>query len=386
MSVANVSPLDAIVRQNPTGPGSTRSGEYAYPQDMPKKPRPRKRAPLAEVAYQNNVVRESLPLPAVHYPGHYGSVFAFADNEGQPPKICGCSRVAVENYLELRALGGTPRNAHADRRAILSTHWFPLSLARQSSNEPDLHWLEFEDGICHRCAGKAPMLRYCHEMYGGAFKQAWGWYIGLEFLNLGIGTPHLLPDRGSLTGAEVWREYLPGSCPAELVVLLEEECEAWTGYEDSRPDRMSPGDEHQLKAARAATHQLATAVENRARESLGYRRVGEAWTSETTLAKLVEQVFPGETVIRHHRPAWLQGLELDIFVERHALGIEYQGIQHYEPIDHWGGAEALEALQKRDAAKAARCSDVGVRLLCFDYTEPLTEAHLRKRLAQLDLP
>lgn len=353
---------------------------------MTKKPRPRKRAQLAEVAYQNNMVRESLPLPVVHYPGHYGSVFAFAEDENQAPRFCECSREAVENYLELRALGGTPKNAIAERRAVLSTQWFPVRMARLSLEQPHLEWLIYQEGICHQCAGKAPTLRYCHEMYGGAFKQAWGWHIGLQFLMDGIGTPYFLPDRGSLSGGTTWRDYLPAKCPDDLALLVDEECEAWTGYDASRPDSMSPGAEQQLRAARAATRQLETAVENRVRQRLGYKRVGEAWTSETTLAKLVEQVFPGMSVIRHHRPVWLEGLELDVFVEEVALGVEYQGIQHYEPIEHWGGAEALAALQARDAAKILRCAQSGVRLLQFDYTEPLTEEHLRLRLAEQGLP
>jgi len=33
--------------------------------------------------------------------------------------------------------------------------------------------------------------------------------------------------------------------------------------------------------------------------------------------------------LRHYRPDFLQGLELDIFIDELKIGMEYQGIQHF---------------------------------------------------------
>ncbi len=340
---------------------------------------------MAPVAFSDEVVVEELTLPVVHYPGLYGSVFAFALCPEDIPAICDCSLGAIENYLELRALGGVPANTIPDRRALLSSLWFPKSLALQSLEDDSLTWLRSESRVCHRCAAKKPTLRYCDPMYGGSFRQAWGWYIGLEFLQLGIGTPYCLPEGDLRPGSSTWRRFLPHRCPSDIVPLIEEEAECWLAYRASQPNEATMGSEDLLGVARKSTRQLETVVENSARRQLGYRRVGDAWTSETTLALLVEQIFRGSRVLRHHRPQWLEGLELDIYVEELALGIEYQGVQHFQPVGAWGGQEALEALQDRDARKRALCKSLGVTLMLFDYTEPLSEEHLRARLTEVGI-
>ncbi len=80
--------------------------------------------------------------------------------------------------------------------------------------------------------------------------------------------------------------------------------------------------------------------------------------------------------MRHHRPDWLEGLELDIFVPSLNLGFEYQGQQHFHPVEIWGGSKGLEDLQERDAHKAKLCGTYGIDLIAIDYTEPLTENYI----------
>ena len=50
------------------------------------------------------VVRESLPLPFVYYPKHYGTFFAFARDETAPPVLCACSELAVQNLLRFESM------------------------------------------------------------------------------------------------------------------------------------------------------------------------------------------------------------------------------------------------------------------------------------------
>jgi len=127
---------------------------------------------------------------------------------------------------------------------------------------------------------------------------------------------------------------------------------------------------------------LKNAIENLTREEFGFRKVGKAWVSETLLYQIVSRLFARYEVIHHHRPDWLDGLELDIFVPELQLGIEYQGQQHFHPIAAWGGVAALRTLQRRDQEKRMKCEAAGVTLVEVDYTEPLTEDYIRKRLLE----
>ncbi len=60
--------------------------------------------------------------------------------------------------------------------------------------------------------------------------------------------------------------------------------------------------------------------------------------------------------------------------------VEYDGIQHYEPIDYWGGDEALEKTQRRDAIKTKFAQDNGFILIRIPYTVKNIEAYLRFEL------
>ena len=84
------------------------------------------------------------------------------------------------------------------------------------------------------------------------------------------------------------------------------------------------------------------------------------------------QIFPKEKVYRHYRPDYLEYLELDVFIPRLNIGIEYQGIQHFKPIDHWGGKESLARVIERDKKKKKLCLKNGVKLIYFYYYEELT--------------
>ncbi|MCD7793773.1 MAG: hypothetical protein LUH46_02745 [Alistipes sp.] len=58
------------------------------------------------------------------------------------------------------------------------------------------------------------------------------------------------------------------------------------------------------------------------------------WKNEKLLLQMIEDLFSSEKVLFHHRPSWLNGLELDIFIPSIRLGIKYQGEQQYRPMQH----------------------------------------------------
>jgi len=119
-------------------------------------------------------------------------------------------------------------------------------------------------------------------------------------------------------------------------------------------------------------------AENLLREDHGLPRIGEGWISEMQLYNLVKTIFPEA----QHRatPQWLRPLHLDIFVPSKKLAFEYQGRQHFEPVDFFGGEEALKHTRNRDQRKKIKCSSNGVVLIEWRYDEAISSQALKAKL------
>jgi ribosomal protein S18 len=76
------------------------------------------------------------------------------------------------------------------------------------------------------------------------------------------------------------------------------------------------------------------------------------FASESRLFDIVKELFPNYIIERAIRPDFLEGLEIDIYLPQLKLAIEYQGKQHYEVVEFWGGKDALNKRQVNDAKKA----------------------------------
>lgn len=124
------------------------------------------------------------------------------------------------------------------------------------------------------------------------------------------------------------------------------------------------------------------AVENELRERFGFPKIGQKWLTEIALYKMIKLIFSDREVIHHYRGSELQGLELDIWIPSLRLGIEYQGIQHYKVVEHWGGQEGLDMRIANDKKKKKLCTELNYVLVEFNHTETLTEDFVRRRVAQ----
>ena len=56
-------------------------------------------------------------------------------------------------------------------------------------------------------------------------------------------------------------------------------------------------------------------------------------------------------------------LELDMYCAPLNLAIEHHGDQHFIPFRHWGGAEQLRNIRKRDAQRRRGCKRMGIELI-----------------------
>jgi len=76
-------------------------------------------------------------------------------------------------------------------------------------------------------------------------------------------------------------------------------------------------------------------------------------------------------------------LKFDFYIKSHNLLIEYDGEQHYKPINLFGGRSRFLELRKNDLIKNNWCLDNGITLLRIPYTsfdkiEQILEKYLKK--------
>jgi very-short-patch-repair endonuclease len=60
-------------------------------------------------------------------------------------------------------------------------------------------------------------------------------------------------------------------------------------------------------------------------------------------------------------------LRFDFYLPKHNICIEYDGKQHYKPIEKWGGLDNLEKIKKNDKIKDDFCLKKGIKLIRLNY-------------------
>lgn len=113
--------------------------------------------------------------------------------------------------------------------------------------------------------------------------------------------------------------------------------------------------------------------EDEYRVSVGIPKIGEGWVSETDLFYKVKERFSEYNVIQHGRPEWLGRQHLDIYFPDLNIAIEYQGLQHYQPVDYFGGEKGFSATKERDKRKYNLCKKNGCQLLYVDESHTFDE-------------
>ncbi len=108
---------------------------------------------------------------------------------------------------------------------------------------------------------------------------------------------------------------------------------------------------------------LIRQAENLVREEMNLPKVNEGWISEVKLYNQINDHFINRKVIHHARLSFLGKQHLDIFIPSLKTALEYQGLQHDEPVDFFGGIEAFIKNQERDRRKLDLCIKNGIRII-----------------------
>ena len=71
----------------------------------------------------------------------------------------------------------------------------------------------------------------------------------------------------------------------------------------------------------------------------------------------------------HHLKLENSKLEFDFYLSELNIAIEYDGVQHFKPVNHFGGISTFKDQQRRDREKDKYCIDNGIKLIRIPYTE-----------------
>jgi hypothetical protein len=116
-------------------------------------------------------------------------------------------------------------------------------------------------------------------------------------------------------------------------------------------------------AIREKASTLLREGENEYRNNIGAKRIGEAWISETELYYKIKNALPAYEVIHHGKPHWLGRQHFDIWIPDLNFAIEYQGLQHDNPVEYFGGELAFLQNKKRDLNKKVLSEKNNVTLI-----------------------
>ena len=64
---------------------------------------------------------------------------------------------------------------------------------------------------------------------------------------------------------------------------------------------------------------------------------------------------------------YIKNLRFDFYIPKQKIAIEFDGKQHYEPVDCFGGDDAFIETQKRDKLKDVYCKEKNIKLIRIPY-------------------
>lgn len=94
-----------------------------------------------------------------------------------------------------------------------------------------------------------------------------------------------------------------------------------------------------------------------------------SFRNQEFIFEFLKKSFPKEEWLWEFSPSWLGIQRLDIYNSRVNLAIEYNGQQHYFPIDVFGGEEGFKKCTEHDALKAQLCKDNNCKLYIIKYDD-----------------
>lgn len=107
------------------------------------------------------------------------------------------------------------------------------------------------------------------------------------------------------------------------------------------------------------------------------------WKSEFLVYQIVSKLYPNQTIYQYH-PFYLKTdkgrLSYDIFITGFNIAIEYQGKQHFEAVEFFGGDDSFQDNQRRDKLKKELSDRRGIKLIYINYDEDISEKLIKEKI------
>ena len=107
--------------------------------------------------------------------------------------------------------------------------------------------------------------------------------------------------------------------------------------------------------------------------------IDNKWLNEKSLFQLVKKKY--KKALFQYSPEWLFPQSFDVFIPELNIAIEYQGIQHYKPINYFGGDEGFKHRQELDIRKKRLSADNKIKLIEWHYSESVDLETLNQKLS-----
>jgi hypothetical protein len=117
-------------------------------------------------------------------------------------------------------------------------------------------------------------------------------------------------------------------------------------------------------------------AENKMRLDLNFRAIGTLYNEDILFQRIHKQFSAKYKVISQGTPSWLKPQRFDIFFPDLNIAIEYQGEQHFRPVDFGGkgkrsAIKAFNENQKRDEIKRNKCRENNCVLFEVKYNDDI---------------
>lgn len=110
------------------------------------------------------------------------------------------------------------------------------------------------------------------------------------------------------------------------------------------------------------------------------------WKSEEMMYNCVKKIFKDKTVIHQYRPFFLKTdkgqLSYDVYVCGKNIAFEYQGKQHFEPVEIFGGIDNYKKQIERDKIKKQLSQKNGVKLILINYWEDISVELIKNKIRE----
>ncbi|MCE5220069.1 MAG: hypothetical protein LLF98_02075 [Clostridium sp.] len=171
--------------------------------------------------------------------------------------------------------------------------------------------------------------------------------------------------------------YCIGKLPSKeynLLVINPELCEEWNCEKNNKkPEEYTPGSNQKVwwKCKKCGYEWKAT-ICGRNNTGQGCPHCNKS-KGEKEISKIL-MIFRIDNIYHHTFPdcKYKKPLEFDFYLSNHIIAIEYQGIQHYEPIDfankgkEWA-LKQFNLVQLRDQIKRDYCKNNNIKLIEIPY-------------------